>query len=399
VGCTALSGTYLGNGSNCANANFLCPGACCLNSGPCIVGTGISCFGTGTFLIGLTCTPNPCPRACCDNNIPNCTLTLQANCAGSGMIWMPNSTTCTPNPCVGACCLANFTCSQTTQANCPTPPNFSWTQGGPCGIFVCPRGVCCDPNTGACSISFGVCISPQTFIGSVTCTPNNPCPQPTGSCCLISGACQQLTAAQCAGILGASFQGIGVPCVPVTPCPGACCTSSGTCITSTNSGCSGVFQGPGTTCTPGLCPTGACCQANGTCTIRIPFNCPNFGGQTYLGNNTVCNPNPCIGACCKGPVFGGRGNMCVQTNPAGCTALGGQWRGFGTACASPPFSANLTTCCYANFNGTGGISVQDIFDFLTAYFGNNLSADCDGNNVLTVNDLFCFLAAYFSGCS
>jgi hypothetical protein len=186
--------------------------------------------------------------------------------------------------------------------------------------------------------------------------------------------------------------------VPVTPCPGACCTNSG-CITSTNAGCPGVFQGPGTTCTPGLCPTGACCNTNGGCSITIPFNCPSFGGQIYMGNGTTCTPNPCIGACCKGPVFGGKGNMCVQTNPAGCAALSGQWQGFGTPCASPPSSSNFTTCCWANCDGVGGLSVGDIFCFLNRYFNNLPSADCDGNNIITVNDIFCFLAAYFGGCS
>ena len=64
----------------------------------------------------------------------------------------------------------------------------------------------------------------------------------------------------------------------------------------------------------------------------------------------------------------------------------------------PANSTNFTTCCYANINGVGGVTVQDIFEFLTCYFSNNiLCADCDGNGILTPNDLFCFLAAFFSG--
>jgi len=266
---------------------------------------------------------------------------------------------------MGACCLANFTCIQTTQNNCPTPPNSFWVPNTACLIGVCPTGVCCDPSTGVCTISFGACIIPQTFIASVTCLPNNPCPQPTGACCFSNGTCAQLTANICVGA-GGSYQGNGVPCVSL-PCPGACCAP------------------------------------NGSCSITIPFNCPNLGGQTFLGTGTVCVPNPCpqpTGACCTGPIYGGVGNVCVQTTPSACAGLLGQWQGFGTPCASPPASSNFTTCCYANCDGLGGISVGDIFCFLSCYFSGNIAcADCDGNGIIGVGDIFCFLAAYFSGCS
>jgi hypothetical protein len=55
--------------------------------------------------------------------------------------------------------------------------------------------------------------------------------------------------------------------------------------------------------------------------------------------------------------------------------------------------------CPGNFNGDGLLSVQDIFDFLAAYFGNSPTADVNASGVLTVQDIFDFLAAYFAGCS
>jgi hypothetical protein len=195
---------------------------------------------------------------------------------------------------------------------------------------------------------------------------------------------------------GGTYQGNNVSCVPVTPCPGACCLINGGCGISTNAGCNGVFQGPGTTCTPGLCPVGACCTPTGGCFITSPFGCPSFGGQAYMGNGTVCIPNPCLGSCCTGTVFGGMGHICTQTTAANCQGMGGQWKGYGVPCQNPP--GNYTACCYANFNGTGGVSVQDLFTFLAAFFGQNPNADCDGNSIITVNDLFCFLQAYFTGC-
>jgi hypothetical protein len=55
--------------------------------------------------------------------------------------------------------------------------------------------------------------------------------------------------------------------------------------------------------------------------------------------------------------------------------------------------------CPADFNGVNGLSVQDVFDFLAAYFGNSAQADFNASGGLSVQDIFDFLAAYFSGCN
>jgi hypothetical protein len=54
--------------------------------------------------------------------------------------------------------------------------------------------------------------------------------------------------------------------------------------------------------------------------------------------------------------------------------------------------------CAADFNGSGTVSVQDIFDFLAAYFSNAPSADVNNSGAVTVQDIFDFLALYFAGC-
>jgi hypothetical protein len=56
--------------------------------------------------------------------------------------------------------------------------------------------------------------------------------------------------------------------------------------------------------------------------------------------------------------------------------------------------------CRADFNCTGTTSIQDVFDFLSAYFTvpQDLQADFNGDNGVTVQDLFDFIAAYFAGC-
>ena len=54
--------------------------------------------------------------------------------------------------------------------------------------------------------------------------------------------------------------------------------------------------------------------------------------------------------------------------------------------------------CAADFNNSGSVSVQDIFDFLTAWFASNPSADINRNGNVGVQDIFDFLARWFAGC-
>ncbi len=61
-------------------------------------------------------------------------------------------------------------------------------------------------------------------------------------------------------------------------------------------------------------------------------------------------------------------------------------------------AASVTVLCRADFNGAGGITVQDIFDFLAAYFAGSPSANFNNAGGITVQDIFDFLTAYFAGC-
>ncbi len=54
--------------------------------------------------------------------------------------------------------------------------------------------------------------------------------------------------------------------------------------------------------------------------------------------------------------------------------------------------------CAADFNGVNGVTVQDIFDFLTAWLAGNPSADFNHINGVTVQDIFDFLTAWLAGC-
>ena len=52
----------------------------------------------------------------------------------------------------------------------------------------------------------------------------------------------------------------------------------------------------------------------------------------------------------------------------------------------------------ADFNGDGAATVQDIFDFLAAWFASDARADFNGAGGISVQDIFDFLGVWFAGC-
>ncbi|MCC6322530.1 MAG: hypothetical protein IT438_13965 [Phycisphaerales bacterium] len=204
-----------------------------------------------------------------------------------------------------------------------------------------------------------------------------------GACCN-GPACTFVSDQACAGAWSSGSCSPS-PCAEAT---GACCAATGCCTASTQAACAGSWIS-GAGCAPNPCsaPPGACCAADGSCAMTTQCAC----AQIWTGGS--CTPNPCpqpTGACC-------RGTACTIESSAACAGSGaGSFRGVGTACGTP---GNPTTCCRANFNGQSGISVQDLFDFLAAYFANATGADFNQSGLVSVQDIFDFLAAYFAGCS
>ncbi len=54
--------------------------------------------------------------------------------------------------------------------------------------------------------------------------------------------------------------------------------------------------------------------------------------------------------------------------------------------------------CAGDWNANGTVTVQDVFDFLAAYFAQVPSADVTGGGGISTQDLFDFLEAFFTGC-
>jgi len=85
--------------------------------------------------------------------------------------------------------------------------------------------------------------------------------------------------------------------------------------------------------------TGACCAPSGTCSVSTACEC--FG--IYLGDDIVCDPNPCeqpvTGACCLG-------TDCIEVTQSDCESFGGLFQGPGTICGPEtcnPIATEKTT--------------------------------------------------------
>jgi hypothetical protein len=132
---------------------------------------------------------------------------------------------------------------------------------------------------------------------------------------------------------------------------------------------------------------GSCCEPSGACAVTADTGCP--GGEWFFSG--VCTPNICTqpaGACCAGGV-------CTIVGQPECAAIPGVWSGPATVCGD---AGNPIACCPANFNQVGGVTLQDVFDYLTAWFANSPSADFNHLSGVTLQDLFDFLGAWFAGC-
>ena len=61
--------------------------------------------------------------------------------------------------------------------------------------------------------------------------------------------------------------------------------------------------------------------------------------------------------------------------------------------------AVVAKVCLPDFNNDGSVTVQDIFDFLTAWFSSERTADMNSDGSVTVQDIFDFLGYWFAGCA
>ena len=327
---------------------------------------------------------------------------------------------------VGACCIAGSTCtvlhpfdSSTVDGSCagaggtylgdgnvctapgdPNDPSPCDSSGGVPGGAI--TGSCCRPDT-ICYISVNTGCADGVFAQGGSCSPNT-CPIGVVNCCLTTGYCMIVTPAACVAAGGSQPFSQLIACQP-NGCPppsGACCAINGQCAPTTQAACTGNFLGNGTSCTPNPCPQPvACCFPNGNCTSVLTAACTTNSGTP--GNpGSSCSPNLCpqptTGTCCRGTTCN------TSVTQASCTAPSA---GIGAVYATGPLGNNCNVmnnraapCCYADFNKSAGVTAQDIFDFLAAWFAGSPYARYAGDgtgSAPTAQSIFDFLAAWFLG--
>ncbi len=327
--CNAIPGTFL-TGQSCPVA--ICPPGqrpCCCGSACYLADFTFCQHQGGTPIAASSCTPNPCPGACCDA-AGNCTLVAgPAVCQGT---YLGNGAACNPNPCPGACCDAAGNCTTSTFTAC----TGTFFPGGTCNPNQCPPKVCCDPATGNCQVvqpcpagwtqAIGPCTATlcpvpqfngvccdvlgncipwvlgtpcngQIITSTTSCNPN-PC-QPQVCCDPLTGVCQTVTPCP------AGWTQVTGPCSPNNPCPpsqGVCCDLQNNCfVLAIGAQCNGTIFPNLTSCNPSPCPQMACCTAAGGCFLVA--NTTLCNGQLFP-NLSSCNPNPCVTTVCCDPATG-----------------------------------------------------------------------------------------------
>lgn len=99
--------------------------------------------------------------------------------------------------------------------------------------------------------------------------------------------------------------------------------------------------------------------------------------------------------------FSGTSTASLSISSASAADAGSYSVTISNDCGSLTTGPATVTFCPADFNCSGlpnPVSVQDVFDYLNAYFNSDSRADINGLDGITVQDLFDFLGVYFNGC-
>jgi hypothetical protein len=342
-------------------------GACCNDgTGACTSSTtGAAGCASGTTYQGdgSSCTPSPCPiQACCNAATGGCTVVGTVACP-SGTTGQGAGTVCTPNPCPQPPPPANDVCSDATNLNSvATFPGSPFTQSGS-NTTATNDGV--TPDEGACNTGAGQGLD-NSFWYRWT-------PATSGTLRI-----QVSTTSGAYDIIMVVYS--GADCTALTEVDDPACGGDGTNDVLDSVDYT-VHVDAGTTYFLGLGDWGV-----------------TDGGGPFDLTLSFLSDTP-SGVCC-------RGGTCTTTitTATACTGslISGQTAGasFSSAAACNAAVISNSPCCYADYNKTGGVTVTDIFNFLTDWFAGSPFANIGGTGVptpLAVQNIFDFLTNWFAG--
>ncbi len=294
----------------------------------------------------------------------------------------------TANPCITAP-PSTSNAFPATDTSGLAQPTQNWLNAVNCGILGCPPGWKRFSELPSYCRPSGDWVLRATWT-SVNCTP------PTGACCLPGGqTCNELTQAECQALNG-GWQGAGTVCTATScqptgsvPC---CFAATGGCVALSYANCvaAGGIPGPvGQLCGGYVCfPTGACCLPDGTCAGPVsPTECSALGGN-FQGNGSSCASTDCpdpVGAACFPTGF------CLILTQADAAAAGAMWQGIGTTCTDANGNGIADACepdsIPGDLNGDGAVNGADLGALLGAWGTADAVADLTDNGVVDGADL------------
>jgi len=454
VGALPIRGNFI------LNINGSAVGRCCSPSGAtCNITTQAGCIAPNIFTAATTCgtTCPASPGQCCAAN-GGCTVSTQAACTGTFNAGITTCTPNTCNQPSGSCCAADGGCTVVNGSGACTGTFTVAGVCTPNDCFQ-PSGSCCD-TSGNCTISTGIACGAGTFtVGSTCGGPNAYRIVPSAAAFEdISGSGTQLAiASECDDCgetitLPFTFNYLGTDYTTVWVCSnGFAQFGGGDNVTFTNTAIptAGVPNNmiavlwddlatddggdiyvlsdgaPGSQRTviswQGVAQLGGIDSNSfqvvlfegtneaelryGAITAETPAGDYTIGyedaggltgasvtgaslgsGNTALG---LTHSSPCVSAnvaCCTGAT-------CTVIAAASCTGPNAISGGAG-ACNA--IGNGTTPCCRRDYNHNAAGTVQDIFDFLSGYFTNNIYADANDSGAVSVQDIFDYLSFYFT---
>lgn len=261
---------------------------------------GDGTIGTGDVL-ALLANWGPCPPppvvACCLGDFGCATSTVD-ECIAAGFAPGPPGSTCGGVDCafVGACCEAEIDCVLALPGGCPDGMIFRGS-GTRCDACIHHEGGACCLASGPClELPAAECLAAGGFYQGIDTTCFDGCDLSAGVCCLDVG-CAVLAGAACEAA-GGIHLGPGAACADCEPITGACCFAFGpydVCVRTSESACvreGGAFRGWGESCDACAPGGGACCAPSGECYYMTETDCAAAGG-TFAGAGVTCFAGGC----------------------------------------------------------------------------------------------------------
>ena len=208
---------------------------------------------------------------------------------------------------------------------------------------------------------------------------------------------------------GGAFSGTQTPTLNISPLNAIDAAGEYRCVVLGPCGLTPVGSPAGTIATLQAAPLiqaqpvgGPICP-NGTRQLSVTIAPGNFGAVTYqwwryVAVFPIYQPVG-DGTYPSGAVYSGSQTSTLTVSNFKQQDAGMYYCMVSGTCSNVPTNEVKLVWCPADFNCSGSLTVQDIFDFLSVWFAHLSSADFNNSGQVTVQDIFDFLTAWFAGCS